>query len=225
MKILKTLLVTALAINVSLLAPQLSAATMSDKEARADFQKKLDHARQLLDDGQWKSLATEAQELLDTSKSIERRSGETKKEHNKMRHAIKKHATGLATAARDENRAEATEHYNELAACFQTKANRGDLAVDNTGRNVRDRDGKTLTPMDQGESKADLKATQKLRKAIVGYDSLSVNAKNVKIITVDGIMTLRGVVNSKEEKANIAAKAGQIDGVVKVKNRLEVKNS
>ncbi len=127
MKALKALLVTALAISVGLPAPQLSAATISDKEARAKFQGHLDHARQLLDDGQWKSLATEARKLLDASQSIKRRSGETEKEYNKLHHAIEQHATKLAAAARDENRAKATEHCNELAAGFQPKAIREDV--------------------------------------------------------------------------------------------------
>ena len=67
-------------------------------------------------------------------------------------------------------------------------------APDNTARNVRDRDGTTLTPGDQSESKADLALTQRIRQAIVADDSLSTTAHNVKIITSDGVVTLRGPV-------------------------------
>ena len=55
--------------------------------------------------------------------------------------------------------------------------------ADNTGKNVRDRADKTLTPMDQGGSAQDRELTAAIRKAIVDDDSLSTNAQNVKIIT------------------------------------------
>src|SRR5262245_41669991 len=64
--------------------------------------------------------------------------------------------------------------------------------ADNSGRNVRDRGDKTLTPMDQGGSEADRTITQDIRKAVVANDHFSTDAKNVKIITVDGVVTLRG---------------------------------
>jgi osmotically-inducible protein OsmY len=95
-------------------------------------------------------------------------------------------------------------------------------APDNTGRNVRDRDGTTLTPGDQSESQADLALTQRIRQAIVADDSLSTTAHNVKIITSDGVVTLRGPVNSDQEKTKIAAVAKNIAGVKQVDNQLEV---
>jgi osmotically-inducible protein OsmY len=95
-------------------------------------------------------------------------------------------------------------------------------APDNTGRNVRDRDGNTLTPGDQSESKADLDLTQRIRQAIVADDSLSTTAHNVKIITTDGVVTLRGPVNSDQEKTKITAAAKNIAGVKQVENQLEV---
>jgi len=88
-------------------------------------------------------------------------------------------------------------------------------APDNTERNVQDRSGATLTPGDQSESKADLDLTQRVRQAVVANDSLSTNAHNVKIITSNGVVTLRGPVNSTKEKANIDAKAQQIAGKYK----------
>jgi len=96
-------------------------------------------------------------------------------------------------------------------------------APDNTGRNVRDRGGATLTPGDQSESKADRTLTQRIRQAVMADKSLSTNAKNVKIITVNGIVTLRGPVNSPQEKDKIEAKAQRIAGVDKVDNQLEIK--
>jgi hyperosmotically inducible periplasmic protein len=93
---------------------------------------------------------------------------------------------------------------------------------DNTGRNVRDRGGETKTPGDQSESEADRTITQNIRKALTADDSLSTNAQSVKIITNDGIVTLRGPVKSEKEKADIEAKAKQVAGVKQVDNQLEV---
>jgi osmotically-inducible protein OsmY len=96
-------------------------------------------------------------------------------------------------------------------------------APDNTGRNVRDRGGDTLTPGDQSESQADRSLTQEIRQAVVADKSLSTTAKNIKIITNNGVVTLRGPVKDSQEKVKIEAKAQQIAGVNRVDNQLEVK--
>jgi osmotically-inducible protein OsmY len=98
------------------------------------------------------------------------------------------------------------------------------VEADNTGRNVRDRNDATKTPGDQSESEADRTISQNIRQAVVADDSVSTNGKNVKIITVDGMVTLRGPVKSEEEKTNIGAKAQQVAGVKKVDNQLEIAN-
>ena len=97
--------------------------------------------------------------------------------------------------------------------------------ADNTGRNARDADGNTLTPLDQGESEADRTITQQIRKAVVDHDQLSTNAKNVKIITQNGVVTLRGPVKSQEEKAAIASVAQKTGGVKRVENQLEIEHN
>jgi len=99
----------------------------------------------------------------------------------------------------------------------------GSPKADNTERNVRDRDGKTLTPMDQGGSAADRDVTAAIRKAIVDNDALSTNAQNVKIVTVGGVVTLRGPVETSAEKATVASTAEKTKGVKHVDNQLEVK--
>jgi hyperosmotically inducible protein len=96
------------------------------------------------------------------------------------------------------------------------------VEADNTGRNVRDRNDATKTAEDQSENEADRTITQNIRKAINSDDSLSTNAKNVKIITNDGIVTLRGPVKSEKEKVDIEAKAKQVSGVKRVDNQLEI---
>src|SRR5689334_2572643 len=107
------------------------------------------------------------------------------------------------------------------AADPATKGEAADSAPDNTGRNVRDR-GDTVTSGDQSESKADLATTQKIRQAVVADDSLSTDAHNVKIITAEGAVMLRGPVKSDDERKKIAAMAEQVAGAGRVQNHLEV---
>jgi hyperosmotically inducible periplasmic protein len=97
-----------------------------------------------------------------------------------------------------------------------------DAPADNSGKNVRDRQGSTQTPGDQSNAKADMAITQAIRKAVVADRGLSTNAHNVKIITMNGAVTLRGPVNSEAEKSSIAAKAEQAAGVKSVDNQLEI---
>jgi len=95
-------------------------------------------------------------------------------------------------------------------------------AADNTGVNVRDRDGNALTAQDQAENATDRAVTQKVRQAITADSSLSTDAHNVKVITSDGVVTLRGPVTNPDEKSAVAAKAQQVPGVKRVENQLEV---
>jgi osmotically-inducible protein OsmY len=94
--------------------------------------------------------------------------------------------------------------------------------ADNTRVNERDRESTALTPMDQGESAADRDMTQSIRKSVIADDSLSFTAKNVKIITRDGRVTLRGAVNNAAEKATIERSARELAGPKNVTNQLEV---
>jgi hyperosmotically inducible periplasmic protein len=96
-------------------------------------------------------------------------------------------------------------------------------AADNSAQNQSDRNNNTLTPMDQSNKPEDLNITRQLRKSIVDDKSLSTDAKNIKIITVDGKVTLRGPVSNEQERTDIAAKAGQIAGAANVNNELQVK--
>jgi osmotically-inducible protein OsmY len=96
------------------------------------------------------------------------------------------------------------------------------MAPDNTGRNVRDRGGDTLTPADQSENQADLTLTREIRRELMADKSLSSDAKNVKVITINGVVTLRGPVNTVKEKSTIEAKAQRIAGTNNVDSQLEV---
>ena len=95
--------------------------------------------------------------------------------------------------------------------------------ADNTKRNSSEQNKKTDTAEKQSNSKDDLALTQKIRQAVMKDGSLSMNAKNAKIIAQDGEITLKGPVDSQQEKDTIAAKAGEIAGKDKVNNQLEVK--
>lgn len=93
---------------------------------------------------------------------------------------------------------------------------------DNTGINARDQDSGALTVFDQGESEGDRKITASIREMVVADDSLSTNGQNVKIITIAGVVTLRGPVASPAEKSSIETKAKSVAGVTSVKNQLDV---
>ena len=95
--------------------------------------------------------------------------------------------------------------------------------ADNTKRNSSEQNKNTESAEKQSNSKDDLALTQKIRQAVIKDGSLSMNAKNVKIIAQDGKITLKGPVDSQLEKNTIAAKAGEIAGKDKVENQLEVK--
>lgn len=94
--------------------------------------------------------------------------------------------------------------------------------ADNSRSNLRDRSGDSLTPTDQGGGELDRKITQQIRQAVVGDKSLSFGAKNIKIITDRGKVTLRGPVKSETERSTIEAIAKQVAGVVNVENLLEI---
>lgn len=97
--------------------------------------------------------------------------------------------------------------------------------ADNTQKNERDRSGETQTSGDQSNSKDDVNTTAAIRRAMVKDDSLSAMAKNVKIITANGTVTLRGPVKDEAEKAKIAELAHSAAGNAKIDNQLEVKAS
>lgn len=118
--------------------------------------------------------------------------------------------------------AENPSNSNVPAAARAEPAGNSDKSADNTGKNERDRTGATQTSGDQGGSEADRRVTQQIRKTIVDDDKLSTSAKNVKIITQDGAVTLRGPVKSTLEKTEIGAIAQRVDGVKRVDNQLEI---
>jgi hyperosmotically inducible periplasmic protein len=95
-------------------------------------------------------------------------------------------------------------------------------APDNTGRNERDAAGNTKTPIDQDENQADVTTTAEIRKMITGDSSMSINARNVKIVTSQGKVTLRGPVDSATEKEAVEKFARDVAGETNVTSEIEV---
>ena len=97
------------------------------------------------------------------------------------------------------------------------------VAPDNSAVNVRDRNPAAMTADQQSNAKSDVELTREIRRAVVKDHSLSMMAHNVKIISANGSVTLRGPVKTEEEKNAILSKAQTIAGAYKVDNQLEVK--
>jgi hyperosmotically inducible periplasmic protein len=93
---------------------------------------------------------------------------------------------------------------------------------DNTKVNQRDRNSSEPTADQQKETSTDRQLTQQIRRAIVKDKSLSTDAHNVKIITQNGAVTLKGPVKSEDEKQAIESKATEIAGAGKVTSELQV---
>ena len=95
--------------------------------------------------------------------------------------------------------------------------------ADNTTVNQRDRNPNEPTADQQKNTPSDRDITKQIREAIVKDKSLSTYAHNVKIITQNGQVTLKGPVRSDQEKRAIEAKATEIVGENKVTSELDIK--
>jgi len=109
------------------------------------------------------------------------------------------------------------------AASGQNSAKSGQAAPDNTRVNDRDKSGTEATADRQKENPSDRAITQQIRKAVLQDKSLSAYAHNVKIITQDGQVKLKGPVQDQNEKETIASKAADVAGTGKVNNQLTLK--
>src|SRR5213080_5355131 len=96
---------------------------------------------------------------------------------------------------------------------------------DNTATNERDRSGESKTSGEQSNSSADLKITQAIRQALLKARELSTTAKNIKVITANGQVTLRGPVKTAQEKAKIDQLAKSAAVGAQIDDQLEVKGS
>ena len=93
---------------------------------------------------------------------------------------------------------------------------------DNTKINQRDKNNANPTADQQKAKAADLEITRKIRRSLTQDKKISTYAKNIKVITQDGTVTLRGPVRSEEEKQTVEAKATEVAGASHVKNELQI---
>jgi osmotically-inducible protein OsmY len=95
--------------------------------------------------------------------------------------------------------------------------------ANNTATNQRDRSGETKTSGDQSNTSADLQITQAIRRGLMKDDGLSSDAKNIKVITANGQVTLRGPVNNAQEKTKVEQIAKAAAGGAQIVDELDVK--
>jgi len=101
------------------------------------------------------------------------------------------------------------------AAFAQTKP-------DNSKVNTRDREAGAVTADQQKNDLSDRQATQKIRQSLMRDKGLSMYAHNVKIVTQDGQVTLKGPVRSQAEKETVEAKALEVVGTGHVINEISI---
>jgi hyperosmotically inducible periplasmic protein len=93
---------------------------------------------------------------------------------------------------------------------------------DNTTVNKRDDVKDAITAGTQSNAKVDLDLTRRIRREITQNKEMSTYAKNIKIISRDGAVTLRGPVKSQDERQRIDSIAKKVAGNSKVDNQLEI---
>ena len=109
------------------------------------------------------------------------------------------------------------------AMCFASQGNAAEeVKPDNTKVNERDRNGAEVTADQSKQNKSDVELAANIRKAVVKDDTLSTNAHNVKIIAIDGIVTLKGPVKNDGEKMAIEKIATSVAGDKNVKNQIDI---
>src|SRR5262245_12769012 len=101
------------------------------------------------------------------------------------------------------------------------KSNRN-TPPDNTAVNQRDAAPHAKTPIDQKENQADINLTARIRQQVLDVKDLSMDARNAKILTADGMVTLRGPVKSADERETLDRIARDVAGKGNVDNQLEV---
>ena len=106
----------------------------------------------------------------------------------------------------------------------QARTGQTGSSVDNSKMNTQDRDKNSSTADQQKENRSDREITRQIRESVAQDKSLSTYAHNVKIVTQNGQVTLRGPVRSDDEKRAIESKATEVAGNNKVTNELSVKS-
>lgn len=111
---------------------------------------------------------------------------------------------------------------NQLAELDKKVHKNSHMKADNTGKNVGDREKTAVTAETQSNAKGDISVTASIRRWLMHEKNLSSDGKNIKIVTVNGDVTLRGPVDSEAEKEKIASGVKSCTGVSKVTDELQV---
>jgi hyperosmotically inducible protein len=98
----------------------------------------------------------------------------------------------------------------------------GATRPDNTAINQRDKNESAITADQQKNDKLDVEITRRIRRDLTRNSQLSVYAHNIKIITIDGVVTLKGPVRNEDEKSYILKKAQAEAGAKNVRNQIEI---
>ena len=94
---------------------------------------------------------------------------------------------------------------------------------DGAQTSARDRSANQPTADQAKNNKSDREMMKEIRKSVVDDKAISSTGHNVKIIAQNGRVTLRGVVQSDEERQSIKSKAEQVAGAGNVTDDLSVK--
>lgn len=122
---------------------------------------------------------------------------------------------GCATAMAADTATQSSTSFSSIKGVVSKDA-------DNTELNSRDKGDHALTPQKQTNSESDIETLAAVRSAIVDDKSLSTSAHNVKILVVNGVVTLRGPVKSANEKLRIEELTRKVAGVSRIDNRLDI---
>jgi osmotically-inducible protein OsmY len=109
-----------------------------------------------------------------------------------------------------------------LVAAGQVNAHGTSTPADNTKVNSRDRKKGAVTAGQQKENQGDRELTANIRKALMDNKELSTYAHNVKVVSRDGMVTVKGPVRSQEDKKTVESIATEIAGTGKVKSMISV---
>jgi len=102
--------------------------------------------------------------------------------------------------------------FSSIVIAQEPGSNQPPTPSDNTKLNQQDRNSDRVTADQQNENASDLSITREIRKELTDDKSLSAYAHNVKIITQNGTVTLKGPVRTEEEKRMVEAKAASVSG-------------
>ena len=98
----------------------------------------------------------------------------------------------------------------------------GQVKSDNSATNKDDRKAGAVTADQQKNNQSDLETSRQIRRAIMADKSLSTYAHNIKIVTQQGKVTLRGPVRTEAEKETVQAKATEVAGAANVTSAITV---